>query len=193
MRLQGIAVSLVLLTYAAAPGIAQDAAKKPGVDKAAAYYNYSLGHLYAELAATYGNRGDYLSKAIVHYKAAIKADPTATFLSEELSDLYMQGGKIRDAVLEAEENIKQNPNDLVSRRILGRIYARLVGDPQQKGINEEMLKKALEQYQKIAEKAPRDIDTQLMLGRLFKMSQNSVDSEKAFKKALELDPNKAMQ
>ena len=187
MRLQGFAVSLVLLTYSAAPGIAQDAALKTE-DKAAAYYNYSLGHLYAELAATYGNRGDYLSKAIVHYKAAIKADPSATFISEELSDLYMQGGKIRDAVLEAEEALKQNPNDLVSRRILGRIYARLVGDPQQKGNNEEMLKRALEQYQKIAEKSPKDLDTQLMLGRLFKMSQNSVDSEKAFKKALEIDP-----
>ena len=54
-------------TTSAAPGA------KP--DKAAAYYNFSMGHLYAELAQAYNNRGEYLNKAIEHYRAAIKADP----------------------------------------------------------------------------------------------------------------------
>ncbi len=27
-------------------------------DKAAAYYNFAMGHLYAEMAAAYGNRGE---------------------------------------------------------------------------------------------------------------------------------------
>jgi hypothetical protein len=33
-------------------------------DKAAAYYNFAMGHLYAEMAAAYGNRGEYVNKAI---------------------------------------------------------------------------------------------------------------------------------
>lgn len=166
---------------------AADGAKKP--DKAAAYYNFSMGHLYAELAGAYGNRGEYVAKAIEHYRAAIKADPSASFLSEELAELYIQSGKIRDAVLETEEALKQNPDDLNLRRVLGRIYTRLIGDTQNNRVNEEMLKKAIEQYTRIAEKAPNDAPTYLMLGRLYKVAQNSPESEKAYKHALELDPN----
>ncbi len=99
-------------------------------DKAAAYYNYSLGHLYSELAAAYGNRGEYFNKAAESYRAALKADPSATFIAEELSDLYIQSGRLREAVLDAEDALKQNPNDLNSRRLLARIYTHLIGDSQ---------------------------------------------------------------
>ena len=166
-----------------APAPAQNA------DRAAAYYHFSLGHLYAELAGAYGNKGDYLNNAIENYRLALKADPGATFLTDELSDLYIQAGQTRTAVLEAEEAIRQNPDDLTARRILGRIYTRMIGDPQQRKINEDMVKRAIEQYRKVGEKEPSDLDTWLMLGRLYKVAQNSVDAEKAYRKALELDPN----
>jgi tetratricopeptide (TPR) repeat protein len=158
-------------------------------DKAASYYYFSLGHLYADLAGQYNNRGDYLNKAIENFRAAMKADPNATFLADELSDLYIQSGRLREAVTDAENTLKENPNDVASRRILGRMYARMIGDPNQNRIREDMVKKAIEQYQKIAEAEPQDVDTLLMLGRLQKVAQNSVEAEKAYKKALELEPN----
>ena len=158
-------------------------------DKAAAYYHYALGHLYSELAGAYGNRGEYVNKAIDNYRLAMKADPNASFLSEELSDLYIQPGRPRDAVIESEESLKQNPNDINARRILGRIYTRMMGDTQQGRIDEGMLKKAIDQYQKISEQDPGDADTWLMLGRLQKFAGNSVESEKAYKKVLDLDPD----
>src|SRR5271154_6748699 len=157
-------------------------------DKAAAYYNYSLGHLYSELASAYGNRGDYFNKAVESYKAALKADPDATFIAEELSDLYIQSGRLREAVVEAEDQLKQNPNDLNARRLLARIYTRLIGDTQNR-VDENMLKKAIEQWGKITEGDPKDIDSWLMLGRLDKIAQNSTDALKAYKKALEVDPD----
>ena len=169
------------------PAWAQETSEKK-VDRAEAYYNFAMGHLYAEMASAYGGRNaDYLNKAIVHYKAAIKADPSATFLSEELSDIYMQAGKTREAVLDAEEAIKNNPTDLSSRRILGRIYSRMIGDPQSKTLNEEMLKKAIEQFTKVTQQDPKDLESWLSLGKLYKLSQNSVDSEKAYKQVLTLD------
>jgi len=171
------------------PASAQTPATQKKPDKAQAYYHFALGHVYAELAGAYNNRADYLSKAIDNYKLAMKEDPNASFLSEELSDLYIQAGRIREAVSDAEEALKQNPNDIAARRLLGRIYTRMIGDPQQGRIDEKMLPKAIEQYQKIAELAPNDLDTWLMLGRLQKVAQNSVESEKSYKKALELDPN----
>jgi len=164
------------------------AAKKGVVaDKSAAYFNYAMGHLYADLGAAYNNRAEYLNKAIEFYKKAMNDDPAAGFLGEELSDLYIQTGRLRDAVQEAEGVLKANPNDLTSRRVLGRIFSRMIGDPQQKGMNQKMLEQATEQYKKIAELEPGDTDAWLMLGRLYKMAQNSVDAKNAYERVLKVD------
>ncbi len=165
-----------------------EAAKQPD-KRAAAYYNFAMGHMYAELASTYGYRSDYVDKAIQHYRQALEADPGAGYVSEELTDLYMESGKLRDAVNEAEDMLKRDPGNLDARRMLGRIYSRLIGDRQQGKPNDQMVAKAIEQYQKVVEQDPSDADSWLMLGRLYKASQDSVNSEKAYKKALELDPD----
>ena len=157
--------------------------------KADAYYNFAMGHLYAELAGAYGNRAEYVNKAIEHYRQALKLDPAAGFLVEELTDLYIQAGRLRDAVLEAEEMLKQNPDNLDARRILARIYTRMIGDTQQGRIDEKMLRNAIEQYEKIVAKDPKDTETWLMLGRLYKYASNSTAAEKAYNAVLAADPN----
>jgi len=179
-----------LFLVAGAFGQDNSAASKPGTsaDKAAAYYNYSLGHLYSELAGASGSR-ELFTKAVDSYRAALKADPGATFIAEELSDLYIQSGRLRDAVTEAEDALKQNPDDLNSRRLLARIYTRLIGDSQANRIDENMVKKAIEQYQKITAGDPKDVESWLMLGRLDKIAQNSTDALAAYSKVLELDPD----
>ena len=156
-------------------------------DKANAYYNFAMGHLYAELAGAFGNRGDYTNKAIEYYRQAMKLDPSASFLSQELTDLYIQAGRIKDAVSEAEDLLKQNPDNLDARRLLGQIYARLIGDPDQHKVNEEMVQRAIEQFQKVTEKDPKDIDSWLMLGRLERINGNSVEAERDFKRVLDQD------
>jgi tetratricopeptide (TPR) repeat protein len=166
---------------------AQQPTAKP--DKGAAYFNYSMAHIFADLAAASGNKSEYLNPAIEYYKNAIKADPKAGFMSTELSDLYVQAGLGNRAVTESEAALKANPNDLSARRILGRIYARLIGDPQANRIREDMVRKALDQYQKIADVEPGDVDAWVMLGRLGKVGQDNAGSEKAYKKVLELDPD----
>lgn len=159
------------------------------MDRSAAYYHYTLGHLYGELAGAYQGRSDYLNKAIENYRLAMKDDSSAGFIAEELSDLYIQSGRLREGVIEAEEAIKQNPNDLNSRRVLGRIYMRMIGDVQQGKIDEGMLNRAIDQYQKISEKAPNDVEVWLTLGRLYKVAQKSPEAQAAYKKALGLDAN----
>jgi tetratricopeptide (TPR) repeat protein len=71
--------------------------------------------------------------------------------------------------------------------MLGRIYTRLIGDPQQNQVNEEMLKRSIEQYQVITSKDPKDVESWVTLGRLYRVSRNSVQAEKAFRNALELE------
>src|SRR4029077_12166897 len=167
-----------------APDAASQSASDSKVsEKATAYYNFAMGHLYAELAGAFGNRSDYTNKAIDYYRQAMKLDPAASFLSEELTELYFQAGRIKDAVSEAEDQLKQNPDNLEARRLLGRIYARLIGDTQQNRINEDMLRRSIEQFDKVTGKDPKDIESWLMLGRLQRVNHNSVESEKAYKKA----------
>src|ERR1700679_2664492 len=70
-----VLLSLSLICLSAATAFAQTATQPP--DHSDAYYDFAMAHLYAELAGAYGNRGEYVNKAIDFYKQAIKADPSA--------------------------------------------------------------------------------------------------------------------
>jgi tetratricopeptide (TPR) repeat protein len=183
------ALLVTLFGSACLSSLHAQAAAAPKVDKASAYYHYTLAHMYAEQASMVGNRGDFVNKAIDNYKEAIKADPTAAMLSEELSDLYIQSGRLRDAQTDAEEVLKQSPNDLNAHRLLARIFTRLIGDGKSGRIDENMLRRAIDQYQKITELAPTDLSAWLMLARLHKAADNSVDAEKAYQKVLAIEPD----
>src|SRR5689334_7765017 len=180
-----IAGVLAKLAVAQQPATAQ---VKPS-DKAAAYYNFAMGHLYAEQAGQFGNRSEYVNKAVEHYRQALKLDPSAGYIFEELTDLYVQAGRIRDAVSEAQEMLNRQPENLDARRILGRIYTRMIGDAQQGKINDEMLKQAIAQYKEIIARDTKDLESWLALGRLYRISNDSVEAEKSYKRAMEINPN----
>jgi tetratricopeptide (TPR) repeat protein len=126
--------------------------------KASAYYHYSLGHMYEEMAEALGNKAEYLNKAIDNYRLAMQEDPSASFLVEDIAELYRASGRIREAVLEAEQAIKTNPNDLNARRVLARIYTQQIGDSSASRIDEGMVKRAIEQYKFIADKKALEAD-----------------------------------
>jgi len=68
------------------PSVAREPAKPVQVDRATAYYRYTLARMYMELSASSRTRStEYKNKAIENYKAAIKADPESTLLPQELS------------------------------------------------------------------------------------------------------------
>jgi tetratricopeptide (TPR) repeat protein len=165
------------------------ATKQASTPKGAAYYHFSLGHLYEELAQTYGNRGDYVNKAIDNFRLAMKEDPSASFLVENIAELYRASGRISEAVDEAQNALKTNPDDLNARRVLARVYTQQIGDAQTNHIDEGMAHRAVDQYKVITQKDPKDLDSLVMLGRLNRVLDDSVDAEAAFKKAAALDPD----
>ena len=194
-------MAVTILTAMKLP--AQTPAEKPGTPesrlpaptkqansvKASAYYHFALGHLYEELAGTYGNRSDYVNKAIENYRLVLKEDPSASFLVEDIAELYRVSGRIREAVEEAQDALKANPDDLNARRVLAHVYTQEIGDAQASHIDEGMARRAVEQYKIITEKDPKDVDSLIMLGRLDRVLDNSVDAEAAFKKVLTIDPD----
>jgi tetratricopeptide (TPR) repeat protein len=157
-------------------------------DRAAAYYHFALAHMYEEQVATYG-RSELANKAIEEYRAAIDADPTSAYLTSGLAELYAKTGRIRDAVVEAQDIIKKNPNNLEARRLLGRIYLRSLGDMQAGSGSESVLKLAIEQYEQIIRLQPDSMDDHLLLGRLYRLNNDLQKAESEFKTAVKLQPD----
>jgi tetratricopeptide (TPR) repeat protein len=166
---------------------ASQAGKEP--DKAGAYYNFAMGRLYAQMAASEGNKNDYINKSIQHYKEALRLDPTANIVFEELTDLYIQTNRLADAVAQAEEILKQKPDNLDARRMLGRIYTRMIPENQPGRVDERYVRRAIEQFEIVTQKDPKDAESWVMLGRLYQVTNKSPEAEKAFNKALEADPD----
>jgi tetratricopeptide (TPR) repeat protein len=157
-------------------------------DRAAAYYHYSMAHIYEELVQSYG-RSDLANKAIDEYRAAISDDPSSEYLNNGLAELYWKTGRIRDAVLEAQDLLKRDPNNLAAHKLLGRIYLRSLGDMQSGTQSQNVLKLAIEQYQEIVKLEPNNVEDHLLLGRLYRLDNDMVKAESEFKTAIKLQPD----
>src|SRR5579863_5341429 len=159
------------------------------VDHAAAYYHYTLAHLYEEQVTAYG-RSELANKAMEEYRLAIDADPSSEFLTSGLAELYVKTGRIRDAVLQAQDIIKRDPNNLEAHKLLGRIYLRSLGDmPGSGNGSENVLKLAIEQYEQIVKIEPDNVDDHLLLGRLYRLNNDLQKAENELKVAVKLDPD----
>jgi tetratricopeptide (TPR) repeat protein len=162
------------------------------VDRAAAYYHYALAHMYEEQVAVYG-RSEMANKAIEEYRLAIEADPSSEYLTSGLAELYAKTGRIRDAVLEAQDILKRDPNNLEAHKLLGRIYLRSLGDMQSGTASTSgsgnVLKLAIEQYEQIVKIEPDNVDDHLLLGRLYRLDNDLQKAEAEFKTAVKLQPD----
>ena len=158
-------------------------------DKAQAYYHFTLAHLYQERGAMF-NRPDLLSKAIEEFRLALQYDPTSSFLSMELADVYAMTGRWRNALEEAEAAVNRNPNDASARRLLGRLYLRLLtrdrGGQQVPG---DLEQRAIRQFEELAERYPQDAGSLLVLAQLYRVSGENAKAEEALKRAVALDPD----
>src|SRR3954469_79521 len=163
----------------------QTSARKP--DRAAAYFHYSMAHIYEELVTVYG-RSDLANKAIEEYRQAIDADPGSAYLTSGLAELYAKTGRIRDAVLEAQDILKRDPKNLEAHKLLGRIYLRSLGDMQAGTQSQEILKLAIEQYEQIVKLDPKSVEDHLLLGRLYRINNELLKAENEFKIAVGLQP-----
>src|ERR1700761_1286034 len=172
--------------FIATPAFSQATANQPD-EHASAYYDFAMAHLYGELAGAYGNRGEYVNKAIDMYRAAMKADPSATYIPEELTEFYVQTGQLDKAMQLAESLLKTNPANNNARKILARIYSRQIGDPDQGKVDQAMLKNAISEYQKITQQDPKDGESLSMLARLYRVSHDNANAEKTYRQVLAID------
>src|SRR5271165_2407253 len=157
-------------------------------DQAAAYYHFTLAHMYEEMVSMYG-RSDYANKAAEEYRLAIENDPNSDYLNAALAELYARTGRIRDAVLEAQDILKRDGNNLEAHRLLGRIYLRSLGDMQAGTQSQEILKLAIDQYEQLVKLDPKSVEDHLLLGRLYRLNNELLKSESEFKTAVQIQPD----
>src|SRR5664279_5589025 len=204
MKLTRTGLTLLALLIACSLGVlAQDKSTAPATpdanaappsgstaapDKAAAYYHFAMAHIYEEMVAMYG-KSEFASKAIDEYRLAIENDPTSDYLNAGLAELYARAGRIKDAVLEAQDILKRDGNNLEAHRLLGRIYLRSLGDMQAGTQSQEVLHLAIEQYEDIVRLDPKSVEDHLLLGRLYRLNNDLVKAENEFKTAVKIQPD----
>ncbi|MBI4461842.1 MAG: tetratricopeptide repeat protein [Acidobacteria bacterium] len=176
-----------LLARPLTPAAADPAVEQETQRRAQAYYHYSLGHLYEEMAGATG-RTDYLERAIQEFKQALTYDPDSTLLTVRLAEAYRRAGRIRDAVLEAEAVVKADPKNLPARRLLARIYLQTLGELQPGQANRRTLELAIEQYEAIVGLAPDDLESRLFLARLYRLNSQPDKAEATLKEVLASEP-----
>lgn len=163
--------------------------QKSGDDQGGAYYHYMMAHEYEEMATTFG-RSEYATRAIEEYKMALNEDPSSKYLNSHLAELYFRTGHIREAIVAAQERVKQDPNDLDAHRLLAEVYLRSLGDgqTQQQEASGQMLKLAIGEYQKIVQLQPSNAENHLMLARLLAADHQSAQAEEELNTARKMDP-----
>src|SRR6266481_3989890 len=155
--------------------------------RAEAYYNFTIGHIYEQqYEAT--SRPEYATQAIEAYKKAYALDPKSPVIGERLAEMYWKAQRTRDAVNEAREILKRDPDNLQSRRLLGRIYLRSLGDVSAGNGQPETVSRAIEQFSEINRLDPSDTEPALWLARLYRLKNEHDKAEQVLKSILKSDP-----
>lgn len=183
--LRGVYLAL-LLAVAATPQLSAADDAVTAENRSEAYYHFALGHLYHQFAQQF-MRPEYVERAVEEYLAALEADPGATLIRFELINLYAGANRLEDAVAVAEEIFEENPGNIEIRRLLGRIYHSYATRGRQR-TDPEMLRKAVEQFEKLVELEPDNSENHVGLGSLYRATQDLDKAERSLERALDLDP-----
>jgi len=185
-----------------APAIAGQEAKPPGQAaapakeapaqtelerRAGAYYHYTMGKVFEEYFEATG-RSDYATQAIDAYKKAYELDPRSAVIGERLAEMYAKSQRIRDAVLEAQEILRREPDNVAARRLLARIYLRTLGNLDPSVGQRETVIRAIEQFQEILKREPEDSEAALWLARLYRLRNEHEKALDVLKKLVEAQP-----
>src|SRR6266850_2895185 len=197
MKLRQITLATVLTGVFGAAAMAQAPAEQlidpktapaeKNSARAEAYYSFTLGHIYEQqYEAT--SSPEFATKSIEAYKKAYALDPKSQVIGERLAEMYWKAQRIHDAVIEAQEILKRDPDNVQSRRLLGRIYLRSLGDVSAGNGQPETVNRAIEQYREINRLDPSDTESALWLARLYRLKNEHDKAEQVLRNILKTDP-----
>jgi len=119
-----LTAAVLIFSAMGAVVLAQDQGSVSPDQRAQVYYNVTMGHLYQQEFESSGHAED-AAKAIEFYKKAYAIDPSSPEIGEDLAEAYFLAHRSREAINEAQEVIRRNPNDISARRLLAVSYTHL--------------------------------------------------------------------
>jgi tetratricopeptide (TPR) repeat protein len=152
------------------------------------YYYFTMGHLNEQQYELTG-RAEEATASIDFYKKALAIEPGSPVIMERLAEIYSKSQRIRDAVTEAQEVLKLDPDNLAAHRLLARIYVRTLGDVSAGELQKENLAKAVDQFNAILKIDPKDTSSALWLARLYRFENQHAEAEKLLREVLRRDPD----
>src|SRR5262249_35377942 len=136
------------------------------------------------------SKAEYATQAIEYYKKAYALDPKSSVIGERLAEMYWEAQRMHDAISEAQQILKRDPNDVQTRRLLARIYLRSLGDLNSSGAGQsEVSARAIEQYKEIYRLDPSDSESALWLARLYRLRNDHDKAEEVLRGILKTDPD----
>jgi tetratricopeptide (TPR) repeat protein len=154
--------------------------------RADAFYYFSIAHLEEQQFEMTG-RGELATESIEDYKKALGLAPRSSVIMERLAEIYAKSQRTREAIEQATEALKADPDNLAAHRLLARIYVRTLGDMSPGDLQKENLEKAAEQFHAILKLDPKDTSSALWLARLYRFENRHAEAEKILRGILERD------
>ena len=195
MNLRRFLATVALALLATSPLLAQkpalEAERTPEkiTPRAEAYYNFTLGHIF-EIQYEQTSQSEYATRSIEAYKKAYSIDPKSPIIGERLAEMYWKAQRVHDAVVEAGEILKRDPNDLPTHRLLARIYLRSLGDINGgTGVQSEMVGKAIAEFSEVHRLDPTDAESSLWLARLYRLHNEPDKAGQVLRGILKEDPD----
>lgn len=164
----------------------QEAPAAATSSRAEAYFDYTMGHI-AEQQYEATSRGEYASQAIDFYKKAYALDPKSPVIGERLAEMYWKAQRVHEAEIEAQALLKRDPNDAQTRRLLGHIYLRSLGNPGEATGQSETVNRAVEQFKEVVRLDPNDTESALWLARLYRLQNQHEKAEEVLRGLLKND------
>ena len=170
----------------------QPTAKSPAsqatnqLSRADAFYYFSIAHLDEQQFEMTG-RGDLAIESIEYYKKALNIAPRSSVIMERLAEIYAKSQRTREAIQQATEALKADPDNLAAHRLLARIYVRTLGDMSPGDPQKENLERAAEQFHAILKLDPKDTSSALWLARLYRFENEHAEAEKVLRSILDRD------
>ena len=128
MKIVAIVAILGVSSSFAEAGQARRAPQRRAAPAAAAAASQSddrVGQAYEQFLRARMIREDDVEGAIAAYKRAMALDPSAADIPADLADLYMDEGRMSEAIATAEQALKITPANYAAHRVLGMIYAQM--------------------------------------------------------------------
>jgi tetratricopeptide (TPR) repeat protein len=181
------AVALPTLAQNSAPKAPPSGESSKVSSRADAYFNFTMGHIYEQQYEQTG-APEYATRAIEAYKKAYAIDPQSPIIGERLAEMYWKAQRQHDAITEANQILKNNPDDLATHRLLALVYLREVGDLNGSNVQGDKIDRAIQEYAAVHRLDPSDQEATIWLARLYRLHNEPDKAEQVLRGLLKDDP-----